>query len=165
MCICPVCGFSASSPRGQDEHMERAHGEANAWVGDIEVSVNPTDLSNAHHSQDTKVHYSYSSENVSSLVGVQKQQQLSHLFGMQAVSTSAFIVQPPNTNQVNKESPAPSASSSDWFTGRYERRSSQRDRRGVTPTSLSTGSSRDGTTSQSSMLSSPKKVDSRRRYR
>ncbi|VDP85027.1 unnamed protein product [Echinostoma caproni] len=27
MCICPVCGFSASSPRGQDEHMETEHGE------------------------------------------------------------------------------------------------------------------------------------------
>ncbi|CAL8078038.1 unnamed protein product [Calicophoron daubneyi] len=28
MCICPVCGFSASSPRGQDEHMEKVHGES-----------------------------------------------------------------------------------------------------------------------------------------
>ncbi|KAH8873532.1 Zinc finger protein 45 [Schistosoma japonicum] len=27
MCICPVCGFSASSPRRQDEHMELIHGE------------------------------------------------------------------------------------------------------------------------------------------
>lgn len=27
ICICPVCGFSASSPRGQDEHMELYHGE------------------------------------------------------------------------------------------------------------------------------------------
>lgn len=27
MCICPVCGFSASSPRGQDEHMDTEHGE------------------------------------------------------------------------------------------------------------------------------------------
>ncbi|KAF8568760.1 hypothetical protein P879_02762 [Paragonimus westermani] len=27
MCICPVCGYSASSPRGQDAHMESAHGE------------------------------------------------------------------------------------------------------------------------------------------
>ncbi|CAH8585517.1 unnamed protein product [Heterobilharzia americana] len=27
MCICPVCGFSASSPRRQDEHMELVHGE------------------------------------------------------------------------------------------------------------------------------------------
>ncbi|VEL28286.1 unnamed protein product, partial [Protopolystoma xenopodis] len=27
MCICPVCGFSATSPRAQDEHMELVHGE------------------------------------------------------------------------------------------------------------------------------------------
>ncbi|CAH8543384.1 unnamed protein product [Schistosoma turkestanicum] len=29
MCICPVCGFSASSPRRQDEHMELVHGDVN----------------------------------------------------------------------------------------------------------------------------------------
>ncbi|CAH8516966.1 unnamed protein product [Dicrocoelium dendriticum] len=40
MCICPVCGYSASSPRGQDEHMDNVHGEGRL------VFPNPTAADN-----------------------------------------------------------------------------------------------------------------------
>ncbi|TPP67378.1 Zinc finger protein 45 [Fasciola gigantica] len=42
MCICPVCGFSASSPRGQDEHMETEHGEC-LMMGSSKSSTVPGD--------------------------------------------------------------------------------------------------------------------------
>ncbi|VDO49856.1 unnamed protein product [Schistosoma margrebowiei] len=42
MCICPVCGFSASSPRRQDEHMELVHGDVT--VSNILTTSNLTSI-------------------------------------------------------------------------------------------------------------------------
>ncbi|TGZ60467.1 hypothetical protein CRM22_008507 [Opisthorchis felineus] len=43
MCICPVCGYSASSPRGQDEHMETAHGECYSNVPSVSITTGEQD--------------------------------------------------------------------------------------------------------------------------
>ncbi|KAF7261655.1 hypothetical protein EG68_01059 [Paragonimus skrjabini miyazakii] len=44
MCICPVCGYSASSPRGQDAHMENAHGECYSGITNLSLGENKAPL-------------------------------------------------------------------------------------------------------------------------
>ncbi|KAF5406142.1 hypothetical protein PHET_00364 [Paragonimus heterotremus] len=44
MCICPVCGYSASSPRGQDAHMESAHGECYSGTTNLSLGEHKAPL-------------------------------------------------------------------------------------------------------------------------
>nr|CAH8864828.1 unnamed protein product [Trichobilharzia regenti] len=78
MCICPVCGFSASSPRRQDEHMELVHGEVCTTMATTPASVqhsqNSSILQQVNENNPSNNHSTYDYYDYYQRQGQQKQQ-------------------------------------------------------------------------------------------